>query len=486
MNNALQICLFFLFSQIFAGSQTEIYSKKISQSITNDTIWTTNPTIRVFKNSPVPQNSDSVINFYCAKNETEPFVVVIKPSKAKTITISMGDFGSGIESELFLVKYVTVTTPSDNLGIKGPYPDPLIPVLKDSEVSIIANENTVFWISVYVSSTAIASEYVSSFIIDDIAIPVKLHVFDFTIPSQFHIASQMNFSYEEILSKYGVPGTGTEYWDYVEKINTFFIRHRLTPRNPLWPGALASNGCSPFIDYNCKNGTFSDNEGIWGFEQPSDKFVKGIGFNNGTGFPVFQAMTFKNNDASNDQRPSPFCSSNHTASDWYTGNNPASDYNTKWFTYIKAVQNYLKTRDLLDKTYFYFANEPQNQDDYDAVAWYSQQLKTAAPQLKLMVSEEPRPEIYNHPQFINAKIDIWLPVLHNYNPIISWDREKNNREQTWIYFLHGTRPPYFNPITLDHPGIESKLTGWFLWKYRIRGIAYYAINNWSKNPWTNL
>ena len=51
--------------------------------------------------------------------------------------------------------------------------------------------------------------------------------------------------------------------------------------------------------------------------------------------------------------------------------------------------------------------------------------------------------------------------------------------------MHGTRPPFFNPITLDHPGIESKFTGWFLWKYRVRGIAYYSLNDWTKNPWTD-
>ena len=63
--------------------------------------------------------------------------------------------------------------------------------------------------------------------------------------------------------------------------------------------------------------------------------------------------------------------------------------------------------------------------------------------------------------------------------------ELNHGEETWVYFLHGTRPPYFNPITLDHPGIESKFTGWFLWKYRVRGIAYYSLNDWSENPWTS-
>ncbi|MBF0203657.1 MAG: DUF4091 domain-containing protein [Desulfamplus sp.] len=102
-----------------------------------------------------------------------------------------------------------------------------------------------------------------------------------------------------------------------------------------------------------------------------------------------------------------------------------------------------------------------------------------------MVSEEAKPEIYNHPSYPGAKIDIWLPVLNNYDPQIAHAREFEFNEETWIYWLYGTRPPYFNPITLDHPGIESKFTGWFLWKYRVRGIAYYSLNNWSKNPWTD-
>jgi hypothetical protein len=146
------------------------------------------------------------------------------------------------------------------------------------------------------------------------------------------------------------------------------------------------------------------------------------------------------------------------------------------------MQSYLSSLGYLDEAYHYIANEPQDQAGYDAVAWYSQLSHAAAPNLKLMVSEEPRPEIYDRP---GAHIDIWLPVLQNYNPAISHARSRDHGEETWIYFLHSTRPPYFNPITLDHPGIESKFTGWFLWKYRLRGIAYYSLNDWSKNPWTD-
>jgi hypothetical protein len=112
-------------------------------------------------------------------------------------------------------------------------------------------------------------------------------------------------------------------------------------------------------------------------------------------------------------------------------------------------------------------------------------MKQAAPDLKLMVSENPRPEIFANSNYVaDRQVDIWVPVLNEYNPAVSRDREKNHGEVSWIYFLYGTRPPYFNPITLDHPGIEGKFTGWFLWKYRVKGIAYYQLDDWSLNPWT--
>lgn len=476
----VSLTLLWIASAIFPN--TVVHTYKLRQSTSANTLWTTTPSVRIFKDTQVPQKVDSSLFLYCAKNETEPLVVVIKPSQNKSVTVSMDSFSSGIGIELYQVKYVTIKTPSDNLGKAGDYPDPLQPIADNSGVAVTANENCALWISVYVPSDAREGDYTSSITIDGITVPLRLHVFNVTIPPELHIASQMNFSYEAILTKYGVAGTGAEYWKYVDMINTFFIRHRLTPRNPLWPGALAGSGGECFIDYDC-NGILSDPHGVWGFEQPSEKYIRGAGFNSGSGFPLFEVMTFKNNDASSDQRPSHFCQKTLTASDWYTGNNSASQYNTAWFTYIKAVQEYLAGRNLLEKAYYYLANEPQNQADYDAVAWYSQELKKAAPQLKLMVSEEPRREIFSHPKFTGVKIDIWLPVLHSYNPEISWEREKSNGEQTWIYFLHGTRSPWFNPITLDHPGIESKLTGWFLWKYRIKGIAYYSLNDWSKNPW---
>ena len=432
---------------------------------------------------------------YAAGNESEPFQLVVRPTSSGNVIVEVGDFGDGIDVELYQVKYVDIAQATDSLGQTGPYPDPLWPLNSGDTLFLTGGENTAFWFNVSVAPDVLAGDYSAAVQVAGVTIPVTLHVFDFVISDELNVKSQMNFSHNTILNSYGVSCCGADYWMYVDLIKEMFIDHRLTLKSVLWSGGLTGSGAGPYIDYDCSTTAWTDNDGIWGFEDPAARYLEGTGlmegtfgepFNRGTGFPSFMAATFRNNDASADQRPDSFCGSTRSAGDWYIGNNPNSAYNQKWFQYITSMENYLESQGYLDKGYYYFANEPQDQNDYDAVAWYSRYLKEAAPDLKLMVSENPRSEIFDHADYLaDGQVDIWLPVLNQYDPAISQDRELNHGEESWIYFLHGTRPPYFNPITLDHPGIESKFTGWFLWKYRIRGIAYYSLNNWSRNPWND-
>ncbi len=472
-----------------AANESESYTYKLSASTAAYQFWTAPPSERIFQDAPVPTATGAEVKVYAAGNEFEPFQVVVRPAASGQATVSLNAFGAGISAELYQVKYVTVTTPTDSLGRTGPYPDPLWPLASGASVALSAGINTPFWVTLHVPAGTPSGDYLSALVIAGVSIPLRLHVFNFNLSPQLHVASQMNFSYQTILSAYGVTGTGSQYWSYVDRIKQFFIDHRLTPTSVNWPGGVTSGFANPFISYNCASHALTDTDGIWGFEALAQRYLDGSGllsgtftspFNTGTGFSTFMAAGISNNDSSLDQRPNPFCGLTRTASDWLA--NPTSAYNQAWFAYVTALQNYLSAHGYLDRAYHYFANEPQNQADYNAVAWYSRYSHAAAPGLKLMVSEEPKPEIYNQ---TGAHVDIWLPVLQNYNPTVSWDRALNHGEETWIYFLNSTHPPYFNPITLDHPGVEARLAGWFLWKYRIRGLAYYALNDWSANPWTS-
>jgi hypothetical protein len=495
---ALMLVLLVLPAQTNLGARAdagEVFTLKLTQSTAAYTFWTTPPSEKVFKDTPVPAATGSEVKVYAARNEFEPFQVVVKPAAGGNISLNLSAFGVGITAEIFQVKYVNLAAATDYAGRTGPNPDPLWPLSNGATVAVTANENTAFWVSLFVPKAAPPGDYSATLTLAGATIPIQLHVLNFAIPDELHVKSQMNFSSPTILDRYGVSGTGAEYWTYLEKIKQYMIDHRLTPKSVLWSGGLTTNGASPYIDYNCNTGQFSDPYGIWGFEQPAARYLAGTGlmsgkygvpFNDGVGFPSFMAATFQNNDASVDQRPNPFCGLTRTSADWYTANNPNTPYNQKWFQYIAAIQSYLGGLGYLDQSYYYFANEPQNQADYDAVAWYSVQLKNAAPNLKRMVSEEPKPEIYANPTYPGAKIDIWLAHFGiQFEPAVALDRLQNHQEETWIYFLKSTYYPRFNPFTIDHPGVDAKFSGWFLWKYRLRGLAYYSFNDWSTNPWTS-
>ncbi len=469
-----------------ALGQVEDYTYNLTQSNGSYQFWTTLPAEKVFKDDIVPTDTGSEVKLYAAKNEFEPFQVIVKPTSSGSANVNIGDFGSGITSEIYQVKYVNLTTASDYLGRTGDNPDPLWPVDKGASVSLTANENTPLWFSFKIDTTATAGDHVANVTIGGVDIPVRLHVFDFNLPGEIHIESYVHNDYNAIYNRYAA-ATNTQRLLYRNKFSQFMIDHRISPRLPFSPGGmLSAQGASPNIDYACPTDTFSDPYSEYnGFETAADKYLKGIGFNDGNGFAAFQVAGYKTTDSDAEQR-NLICSL--TPSGWTIGSGPySSGFNEKWFEeYIPAVRDYLNNLGVLNSAYYNINDEPASQSDYDSIIWYSKELKRVAPDLRLMVNEEPKPDIFDDPDYSDGNIDIWDTHFgtDHFDPEVSLDRLRKG-ETTWLYFLHNTYPPFFNPITIDHDGIESIFLGWFLWKYRIRGFEYWLFNDWSPNPWTS-
>ena len=74
--------------------------------------------------------------------------------------------------------------------------------------------------------------------------------------------------------------------------------------------------------------------------------------------------------------------------------------------------------------------------------------------------------------------DLWWADLSAFKPDYAKVRQAAG-DTVWWYFLYGDLPPHFNPITIDHPGIESRIAFWAAWKYRIKGFAYYSVTGWG-------
>ena len=488
---ALVPLLFLLPAGARAQAGLEAATFRLDESTQSLELWTCPPAEKVFRDTAVPSATGSGVKVYAAGNEFEPFVIVARPLASGSVTVSCGDFGAGITQLAYEVRYVTVTQATDMRGSTGGHPDPLWPLADGASVALTAGQNTAFWFTLSVPPGTPAGDYFADVTIDGVAVPVTLHVFGFDLPGEVSLGSSLGFSQQQVLNAYGA---GFSDWQFLDKWRQFLIDHRLTPQVPLWPGGVTYGGGQPLVGYNCGTRNLSDTDGIWGFEVPAARWLGGAGlfagnfataFNDGTGFPSFEAMGLGNNDPSQDPRPSSFCGEARGAGDWYTGNNNQSAYNQAWFGYVGALAGYLDGLAYLDRSYALIASEPFDQADYDAIAWYSRYLDAAAPGLRLMVAEEPKPQIHDHPDYVqDGQVDIWLTYFGSYDPEAAAERAALHGETSWLYYLPATVAPYFTPFTLDHPGLDSRLTGWLFWKYRVSGLYHDQAIDWLVNPWT--
>ena len=439
-------------------------------------VWTTPTMEKVLREAAPPTQAGQALQLYAAKNEFEPVQLVLRSDAAGSATLSLSPFtgpGGGTpitRVDVHRVGYVRISQPSDSSSIKSSYlPDPLEPTTLGASETLPAAQNQPFWLTVYVPPGAAAGDYTATLSIRYGAatqdVPVRLHVFDFALPGRIGFDGNWNSSFQAL--------GGSASLAAVESLKNFFFEHRLIPSSVGWPAGLNYNGG---ITYDCNTGQFVEKTSDpYDFSQLGPKYIDGTGWN-GIGFQSFQIMGFVDNST---PRPATFCGVARGTDHYGT-----AAYNAKWSQLLAAINSYIVAHGYQGKGYYYVQNEPQNQADADLAAYLANLSKTAAPNLRIAISEEPKPEIAENPMAMGKSYDLWWADLSAYKPDYAKGRQALG-ETVWWYFLYGDAPPHFNPITIDHPGLESRIGHWAAWKHRVRGFAYYSVTGWGADPYTN-
>jgi hypothetical protein len=436
-------------------------------------VWTTPSMEKVLREAAPPAQQGTAIVLSAAKNEFEPFQVVLRADAATQATLELGAFAGPSTAitrvEIRRVDYVQVNRASDASAIaSSQIPDPLRPTTFGANESLPAGANQPFWITVYVPPTATAGDYTATLTVRvggaSAAVPVQLHVYDFALPATLGFDGNWNTSFQAL--------GGSESLSAVQKLKDFFFEHRLVPSSVAWPAGLNYNGG---ITYDCASGQFTAEANDYDFSRLGPKYIDGTGWNT-VGFPSFEVMQFVDNST---PRPGTFCGVSR-------GSDPRGTpaYNAAWSKLLAAIDATLVAHGWADKGYYYVQNEPQNQADYDLAAYLANLSKTAAPHLRIAISEEPKPEIVGNAAANGHSYDLWWADLSEFKPDYAQVRQAAG-DTVWWYFLYGDLPPHYNPITIDHPGIESRIPFWAAWLYRVRGFAYYSVTGWGSDPYKN-
>jgi hypothetical protein len=442
-------------------------------------IWTAPTVEKILKTQAVPAHT-APLRISAARGEFEPLQIIVNSSTNQSLQI---DFLSPAPPNLpaptlHRIDYVDITSAGDHFDRFGWWPDPLYPLDFGDTVDFKAGENQPLWITFQIPWEAPPGIYEGSLTIGAASIPIEWEVWDFALPREIHLPSEWGFSWSSIVEDiYQGYGDWDCYWEMVEAFKQDFIDHRLIPKGVAWPAGIHYG----WFDCETDSLEVGTPEDPWYFTYQGSKYVLGQGFNDGYGFPAFLAM----GPASNwppGSRPSSFCELSR-------GDDPPGNaaYNLKWQTYLGTLNDYITdtAHDFSQTAYVHIVNEPQTFDDYDVVAYLARMYKSAAPDVRLLLSEQVEAAIYDNATYGSAKIDIWMPTITNYEPIKSHERQKNYGEEVWWYYLYGDDPPLPNPILMSHPGVEARITPWLAWAERVDGLLHYSATDWSANPWEN-
>ncbi len=216
-------------------------------------LWWAEGAYKIMKDDPFPAVRGEIVRLICARNEYEPFLLVLSPkTRLDDVRVSVSDLAGPAGAVLPAahvsirhVEYVRVEIPTDAAGAPGWWPDPLPPY--DGPFSAPAGENHPLWITVFVPAEAKPGNYTGTVTLAaagwKAAVPVQLTVRSFALPAKPSVRSSFGLPSDPIRRYHNL-----ETREELEKVVDLYYRdmkeHRVAPTVPfeLYPIKVSFSG----------------------------------------------------------------------------------------------------------------------------------------------------------------------------------------------------------------------------------------------------
>ncbi len=216
-------------------------------------VWWAEGVYKIMRTDPVPDARSTGVTLFAARNEYEPFILVLRPERRlDRVRVECGPLagpgGAVIPSSrvsVCHVGYVEVTVPTDAAGAAGEWPDPLPPC--EGPFTAAAGENHPLWITVFVPPDVPGGDYTGQVRLTAgpwlSEVSVTLRVWDFGLPREPHLRSSFGTS-AGLIRLYHNLETGEELERVADLYYQNFRDHRLAPRDPmeLYPMRVSVRG----------------------------------------------------------------------------------------------------------------------------------------------------------------------------------------------------------------------------------------------------
>jgi hypothetical protein len=410
-------------------------------------LWTAGPAIKITPDDEIePSGRGEAVELSLAKNEYEPFQIIVTPQDTDKIKNFRLEF-SDLKSENGIIPkenikwnqegYIKIDKPSPvRDAFPGMWPDPL---LKGGVVSVDSKRHYPVWVTVYAPGSAAAGVYSGSarVIVNDrtaSSIPLKVKVWDFTLPDNSFLDSVADVWY------YGPMRGKVKYSAVLDNVR----RHKHSSAGRVFdsdPQTMRASYDEYFEKYKMRHalfpgfagaGAWKNRRSYYGLKiDPSDK--------------VFRET---------------FIEKTRELADFYKKNG--------WS----------------DRMIFWLWDEPFLGTDPELrknLPLWVGLVREAAPGMKTMLSHYLNfDKELDSPHALDGMIDILTVPLY-FGPAFSAELAKLRRSQgieVWGYHNQW--------YLTDCPAVNARAFAWILWSNRISGYIIWSVNNWSVfkyDPW---
>ena len=259
-----------------------------------------------------------------------------------------------------------------------------------SRLDLPAGRNQPLWVLIHVPRDARPGDYAGNLTLKaegwSAAVPLRLHVWNFTLPERNHIATAFGSGPGSIINAYQHLKTDADKRRVLDMYLESFAEHRISPYDPA-PLDPIRVKFLPEADPPRAEVDFS------AFDPAMARAIEKYHFTN---YPPADRGHGRRTFHGNVTEPSIAGFGEKTP-----------QYQAMFSSYVKQLEDHLRKKGWLDMPYIYWFDEPEP-NDYAFVRAGMERLKKYAPGLTTMLTEQPE-------EALAGPVDIWCPVTFNYN-----------------------------------------------------------------------
>jgi len=406
-----------------------------------------------WSSSAVWSRQEGVVHLHAARNEYVAFQVMITASSRDLhgVDVACGDLrgGAGVipssNVRLFREHYLHVTEPSTSMygeqSTTGPgwYPDPLVPLEAPdggAPFDVQNGDNQGVWVDIHVPEGTPAGDYAGDVSISAqgegaTLLPVRLEVWDFTLPAESHIGSFFLYQPDQVADAHGVAKYGDQYLAIEAAYARMAREHRCNLSTPVYPEYHGS-GTETVVVWDSWHDDFAQ------------RHLDGTIFPDGRGIDLYALPIGRDYPDPDDH-----------------GGLGSREFEDTFITMLQQFRQHFLARGWYDRSFLYIVDEPNDAAAYDLVRYYGDLVHRSGSGFPLMVTESPRPQDPSWGSLVGY-VDIWCAGGG------AWPGPMQERqaagEEGWTY---NGGEPYAGSQIMDTSGLAPRTWAWIARRYGV-------------------